>query len=93
MTSKEFQDQLYENSDKDYGIFPPPTSNAKALEILIHHFLGDNWYSTGVIHNDQVNSEAVYEILRKYPNGEQEKERRKERIKQKLYGIINFIIR
>lgn len=67
MTPEEFTKQLYENADGDYGLFPPPTEAQHGLNILIKHFLGEDWYSTCSIHNAQVNSEAIYEILKKYP--------------------------
>lgn len=92
MTPQEFQNLLYENTDEDYGICPPPTTDRDGLRILINHFLGDDWYVVMPLGHEQVNSEAIYEILRKYPNAEQEKEKRRKTIKQKLYDIIDFFI-
>ena len=91
MTPQEFEKQLYENAKEDYGICPPPTTDRDGLRILINHFLGENWYVVMPLGHEQVNSEAIYEILQKYPHGEQEKERRRKRIKEKLYDIIDNI--
>lgn len=80
MTAKEFQDFVYENADKDYGICPPPIDAQVGLNILIDHFLGEDWYVVLPVGVKQVNSEAIYEILRKYP-------KRKPLI-EKVKGII-----
>ena len=92
MKAEEFSKQLFENSDKDYGIFPPPTDAQEGLDILITHFLGENWYTTLSICNAQVNSEAIYEILRIYPNGEQEKERKRKKISNVIKSIKELFI-
>lgn len=67
MSPEEFEKIIYDKAEKDYGIFPPPTDPQLGLDILIHHFLGDDWYSVNPIHCTQINTEAIYEILRKYP--------------------------
>lgn len=51
----------------DIGQFPPLIDAQRGLNILIEHFLGDDWYCTLSMHTDQVNTEAIYEILQKYP--------------------------
>ena len=70
MTPEEFMKQAYENDEHGadyYGIMPPPTNAQHGLNILIEHFLGKDWYTTCSIHSEQVNTEAIYEILKKYP--------------------------
>lgn len=67
MDAKEFKNFMLENSEKDYGLCAPPLDSQKALNILIEHFLGDDWYVVMPISQQQVNTEAVYEILRKFP--------------------------
>ena len=67
MTPDEFQTLIYTESDNDNDS-PPSISGQKGLDILIKHFLGKDWYSAGLIHTGQVNYEAVYEILKKYPH-------------------------
>ncbi len=52
---------------KNYGIFSPPTEAHDGLSILIDHFLGSDWYSMNPIHREQINTEAINEILEKYP--------------------------
>ena len=94
MTPKEFDEILMkkkiEMGDED-NIFCPPTSDYEGLNILIKHFLGDNWYTVNPISHEQVNTEAIMEILCKYPNGEQKKERRRKRIADFLHDIIDCI--
>lgn len=70
MTPEEFTEFIYKNADSDYGILPPPIDAQTGLDVLIHHFLGDDWYSISLIHTEQVNTEAIHEILRKYPRKE-----------------------
>ena len=92
MTPEEFCKFVYENDEngKDYyGIFPPPTNAQVGLDILIKHFLGEGWYTTLSMHNEQVNTEAICEILRLYP-GENEKMINKS--KRKLKDILECII-
>ena len=55
-----------------------PSLNAQeGLNILMKHFLGENWYVVDPIHNDQVNAVLVYEILEKYPSGKFRRIRKK----------------
>lgn len=69
MTTDEYREYLREkHKGEDYGIFVIPTEGQEGLNILIHHFLGEDWYDTsGTTCTDQVNTEAIYEILEKYP--------------------------
>lgn len=69
MTTDGFREYLKEkHKGEDYGIFAPPTEGQEGLNILIHHFLGEDWYDTsGVTSTTQVNTEAIYQILKKYP--------------------------
>lgn len=66
MMAEEFLKSVYDNSEKDYGIFPPPTNAQVGLNVLAKHFLGEDWYTTLSINNEQVNTEMIYEILKKY---------------------------
>lgn len=47
----------------------PPTDAQEGLDILIKHFLGDDW-STTITCNAQANTEAIYQILSRYPKKE-----------------------
>lgn len=80
MTPDEFLDQLYEDEKEKeyYGIFPPPTDAQHGLNILIEHFLGKDWYASGSMHTAQVNSEAIHEILKRYP-------------KKKSFSVIEYL--
>lgn len=70
MTTKEFEDflekEIMTEEDKK-NIFAPPLEPQIALNILIEHFLGKYWYTPNPIGTKQVNTEAVYEILSRYP--------------------------
>lgn len=78
MEVEEFRKEVLKSSKEDYGICPPPIDAQYGLDILIDHFLGKNWYVALPLPQQQVNAEAVYEILRQYP----EKKTFKEKIKQ-----------
>ena len=70
MTTKEFEyfleKEIMTEEDKK-NIFAPPLEPQIALNILIEHFLGKDWYTPSPIGAKQVNVEAVYEILGRYP--------------------------
>lgn len=88
MLKEEFEKLVYENSGKHYWLCTPPTNAQVGLDILIKHFLGDDWYSVSNINNEQVNTEAIYEILSKYPR---KHERIKKWIKNSLIKLANKI--
>lgn len=73
MTTKEFEDflekEIMTKEDKK-NIFAPPLEPQIALDILRKHFLGEDWYTANPISTKQVNTEVVYEILRRYPRRE-----------------------
>ncbi len=86
MTPEEFTNKLYNSEDKDYyGIFPPPIDAQEGLDILIEHFLGKDWYANASMCTAQVNSEAIYEILCKYPE--------KQCSKKSLFGVLDYLKR
>ena len=68
MDADKFARMVRENSDFDYGICPPPIDAQEGLNILIEHFLGSDWYTVLPLCQKQVNTEAIYEILRKHTN-------------------------
>lgn len=63
---EKFIDTLLSNSKEDYGLCPPPLSAQEGLDVLIEHFLGKGWYTIMPLNQEQVNTQAVYEILEKY---------------------------
>lgn len=67
MTAKEFEDYVFDNADKDYGICPPPIEAKVGMDILIEHLLGKDWYTSLSLGVEQVYTEAIYAILKKYP--------------------------
>lgn len=50
----------------DYGIMSPPMDAQVALNELCKHLLGENWYVVDPMSTEQVNTNIVYEIERKY---------------------------
>ena len=67
MDAEKFIKTAIEKSEIDYGIFPPPTEAQEGLSLLIKHFLGEDWFTPNPISQEQVNTEAIYAILRKHP--------------------------
>ena len=64
------------------NLYPRPTTDKEALDILRIYFLGKDWYSFSQS-NDQYNTELVYAILKKY-KGKDKKE------KSLLWKILNW---
>lgn len=65
MKTQEFIDKVYAKSEVDYGLCPPPTTLSEALEVLTTHFLGEDWYCTTPMSDEQVITEIVASILEK----------------------------
>ena len=68
MTPEKLLEQLAEKDPFNYGLMPPPIEAQEGLTILINHFLGENWYSMNPISQEQVNTEAICQILEQFPN-------------------------
>lgn len=67
MDAEKFRNETLANSKFDYGMCPPPTNDKDGMKVLIDHFLGEDWYCTMPINHEQVNTEAIYNILSLYP--------------------------
>ena len=66
MKLKEYETYVKSLDDyDDYGLCPSPISADKAMNILIDHFLGEDWYVSMPLSNEQVYTEALYIILNK----------------------------
>ena len=65
MTPEHFIDSLMKDASRDYGLCPPPIKAEKGLDILIRHFLGDDWYVVMPLSQEQVYTEAICAILEK----------------------------
>jgi len=61
VTSKEFA----ESKDDGDNLFPKPTDAQEGIDILIRHFLGDDWYVVDPLPASQINTVAIYQILKK----------------------------
>lgn len=60
------------------NILPKGTTAAEAVGILSEHFLGEDWYSCLPMNcTEQIITEIVGEILRKYPNPRRKLSRRR----------------
>ena len=94
MTNKEFEEILNKKRIEmgwEDNIFPPPTTDREFVEIIRNHFLGENWYVVNPISHEQINTEAIWDILSKYPHAEQEKEKCIKKIADFLHNIIDSI--
>ena len=60
-------DRIRETNWPDNNLCAPPTSAQKCLDVLIDHFLGVDWCVAISESVEQTNTEAVYDILSKYP--------------------------
>ena len=66
-TNDEIAQRIWELTDKqDYGMMPPPMKAQVAVDELCRYFLGDDWYSVNPLCGEQINTEVVYEIERKF---------------------------
>lgn len=52
--------------DIDCGMISPPMDAQVALNELKDHLLGEDWYVVDPMSTEQVNTNIVYEIERKY---------------------------
>lgn len=85
MRAEKFRNLVDLKTNIDDRMCPPSIKAQEALNILTKHFLGENWYIVSPMHTEQVNVEAVYEILQKYPMWRD----KKEKLKEKLINFIN----
>lgn len=60
---KHKEDCIYHKSNQKYGLCQPPITAEKGLDLLIKHFLGDNWYSALPMSTEQCYTEAVITII------------------------------
>jgi hypothetical protein len=55
-------------NDPEINIFPKPTSDSEAWNIVMDHILGPNWYVVDPLGRTQINTEALADILWKVPS-------------------------
>ena len=84
MRPDDFIENLKKEDNFDYGLCPPPVKADKGLDVLIKHFLGDDWCVTMPISTEQVYTEAIYAIL--------EKTQKKTILQRLLWIVINIKI-
>jgi hypothetical protein len=63
MSPEDFIDEVKENDSTDYGLCPPPVTAEKGMQVLMDHFLGEDWYVVMPLGQEQVYTEAIYAIL------------------------------
>lgn len=71
-----------ENWPKD-DLCDPPTEPREGMHILIDELLGENWYVVMPENDDQVITQAIYQIIHKYIDEPKKKER--------IWGIIIIV--
>lgn len=89
MQAEIFNQIALNNSNFDYGICPPPTKPQVGLDILIDHFLGEDWYVALPLSVEQTNTAAIYQILKYYPT----KKDKKEKLRVRLIDFINKLLK
>ena len=68
MTAEEFRQHVIDKDPTNW--LPNGTDSREAIHILCEHFLGEDFRIDGYPASpEQVNSEIVYEILKRYPKG------------------------
>ena len=66
-TEKEIRERVLSLAkDGDYGLMSPPMDAQVALNELCNHLLGENWYVVDPMSVEQINTNIVYEIERRY---------------------------
>lgn len=50
----------------NYGMISPPMDAQVALNEICKHLLGEDWHVTTPMNTEQINTNIVYEIERKY---------------------------
>lgn len=69
-----------QNSSVNKGnIFPPSLDAQTAVDFLIEYLLGEDWYCVNPISTEQINTEAVAEILWKYSRKHRKELKRRNR--------------
>lgn len=63
---EDMAERLYQLTDKKDCDVYPPTDPYKAMNEMIEFFLGPGWYSVNTISQEQIYTEALYEIERRY---------------------------
>ena len=56
--------EIFENSD--YGLMPAPMSAQFAINTLCDYLLGDDFYITDPVSQEQANTLIIYNILKHY---------------------------
>lgn len=71
-----YMNEKYDNREDKDNIFPVGISDAEFRRFAIDYLLGEDWYVVDPLGRDQINEEALFEILEKY--SKQFKKERKE---------------
>jgi hypothetical protein len=87
----EFYDWFMENDDPD-NVFNPPMNAQTAVNMLVHYLLGEDWFSMDPVSTEQVNTEAIHDILQNYsPKFRKEKRKLVKEYRKELKNTESFI--
>ncbi len=77
MNILDYMQEKYDNREDKDNIFGVGISDAEFRKFAIDYLLGEDWYVVDPLGRDQINEEALFEILEKY--SKRFKRERKER--------------
>jgi hypothetical protein len=92
MLAEDFVKERYEKEGwKGYG--HPPTESKEAIQILMNHFLGENYYVDTSESFDQVTTAAVYAILKRYPQKKDKRQMKLNKFKKILKKLEGWYLK
>jgi DNA replication initiation complex subunit (GINS family) len=84
VADSKYYEWLLRNEDPE-NIFAPPMKAQDAVDMLMHYLLGEDWYSVNPVSTEQINTEAVYDILMKHSRRFRREEKQ---ISKNLKGLL-----
>lgn len=89
MLAEKYWEKILKDIDENGGYFLPSTDAQDAFNILVDHFLGEDFYIVDPVNNGQANTVLVYEILLR----NQKARDKKEKTRDKLISLINKVLK
>lgn len=83
-----YQERMDATNWNSGDLCDPPTSDAIAVKVLIDELLGADWYVTLPENDEQTNTAAVYQIIRRYVD----EAYNNQPAKQMILSIIKFML-
>lgn len=84
-----YQERMEVTNWDPEDLYDPPTPDHTAMNVLIRELLGMGWYIAEPESNEQVNTVAVYQIIRRYVD---EAYISTTRLKRRMFDIIKFLL-